>query len=38
MGAKKFKTRKALGCLVVGAEATNPERVSLQEFETIIHF
>jgi len=30
MGAKKFKTRKALGCLVVGAEATNPERFSKQ--------
>ena len=29
MGAKLFKNRKPLGCLVVGAEATNPDKVLL---------
>ena len=31
MGAKKFKNRNPLGCLVVGAEAANPEKVKLKE-------
>nr|CAG4637064.1 EOG090X07HN [Ceriodaphnia reticulata]SVE72981.1 EOG090X07HN [Ceriodaphnia reticulata] len=30
MGAKHFKNRKPLGCLVVGAEATNPEKFTRQ--------
>jgi len=29
-GEKKFRNKKPLGCLVVGAEATNPERFSKQ--------
>jgi len=29
-GSKKFKNRKPMGCLVVGAEATNPEKFSKQ--------
>ena len=33
-GEKKFRNKKPLGCLVVGAEATNPERVSLYLTET----
>lgn len=28
IGAKVFRNRKPLGCLVVGAEAANPEKVT----------
>lgn len=29
IGAKVFRNRKPLGCLVVGAEAANPDRVRM---------
>jgi large subunit ribosomal protein L3 len=30
-GARQFRNRKPLGCLVVGAEATNPEKVIMED-------
>jgi len=36
-GSKKFKNRKPMGCLVVGAEATNPEKVSPDVSEVFLH-